>query len=241
MAEPLLDLQGLIAGYGGASILNGVSLTVEAGTSLALLGRNGAGKSTLIASILGLTERHAGKVKLSGVDVTALRPDQRARHVTGGVGWLPQERNIFKSLTVEENLTAIARPGPWTMPRVYELFPQLAGRRGNLGSQLSGGEQQLLAIGRALMLNPALLLLDEPLEGLAPLIAEQVLEVVRRLIREEGLSVIVVEQHARKVLAITDNAVILERGEIVLQSRSSELLGRPEELDAHLGVAGAAA
>lgn len=241
MAEPLLDLQGLIAGYGGASILNGVSLTVEAGTSLALLGRNGAGKSTLIASILGLTERHAGKVKLSGVDVTALRPDQRARHVTGGVGWVPQERNIFKSLTVEENLTAIARPGPWTMPRVYELFPQLAGRRGNLGSQLSGGEQQLLAIGRALMLNPALLLLDEPLEGLAPLIAEQVLEVVRRLIREEGLSVIVVEQHARKVLAITDNAVILERGEIVLQSRSSDLLGRPEELDAHLGVAGAAA
>jgi branched-chain amino acid transport system ATP-binding protein len=235
---PLLEVSGLVAGYGGASILNGVSFRLEAGQSLALLGRNGAGKSTLIASIMGLTERHAGRVRLSGVDVTNLRPDQRATHAAGAVGWVPQERNIFKSLTVEENLTAIARPGPWTVARVYQLFPQLAGRRGNLGSQLSGGEQQLLAIGRALMLNPALLLLDEPLEGLAPLIAAQVLDVVRRLIRDEGLSAIVVEQHARKVLEITDQAIILERGSIVHAASSIDLLHRPDELDAHLGVGG---
>jgi branched-chain amino acid transport system ATP-binding protein len=240
--SPLLEVSGLVAGYGGASILNGVSFRLEAGQSLALLGRNGAGKSTLIASLMGLTERHAGRVLLSGVDVTNLRPDQRATHAAGGVGWVPQERNIFKSLTVEENLTAIARtgtrPGPWTVARVYQLFPQLAGRRGNLGSQLSGGEQQLLAIGRALMLNPALLLLDEPLEGLAPLIAAQVLDVVRRLIRDEGLSAIVVEQHARKVLEITDQAIILERGSIVHAASSIDLLHRPDELDAHLGVGG---
>jgi branched-chain amino acid transport system ATP-binding protein len=241
-AKPsLLVVSDLVAGYGGASILNGVSFTLPAGASLALLGRNGAGKSTLIASIMGLTERHAGRVAFSGVDVTGLRPDQRARPRgeaggAGGVGWVPQERNIFKSLTVEENLTAIARPGPWTVARVYALFPQLAGRRSNLGSQLSGGEQQLLAIGRALMLNPALLLLDEPLEGLAPLIAAQVLEVVRRLIKEEGLSAIVVEQHARKVLEITDRAVILERGSIVHASSSIELLQRPDKLAAHLGL-----
>ncbi len=235
---PLLEVSGLVAGYGGASILNGVSFTLSAGASLALLGRNGAGKSTLIASIMGLTERHAGRVLLSGVDVTGLRPDQRATHAAGAVGWVPQERNIFKSLTVEENLTAIARPGPWTVARVFQLFPQLEGRRNNLGSQLSGGEQQLLAIGRALMLNPALLLLDEPLEGLAPLIAAQVLEVVRRLIRDEGLSAIVVEQHARKVLEITDQAIILERGGIVHAASSIDLLRRPDELDAHLGVGG---
>ena len=235
---PLLEVDGLVAGYGGASILNGVSFTLPAGSSLALLGRNGAGKSTLIASIMGLTERHAGRVLLSGADVTGLRPDQRATNAAGAVGWVPQERNIFKSLTVEENLTAIARPGPWTVARVFQLFPQLAGRRNNLGSQLSGGEQQLLAIGRALMLNPALLLLDEPLEGLAPLIAAQVLDVVRKLIKDEGLSAIVVEQHARKVLEITDRAIILERGSIVHAASSIDLLRRPDELDAHLGVGG---
>jgi branched-chain amino acid transport system ATP-binding protein len=243
--EPLLAVSGLSAGYGGASILNGVSFELRAGRSLALLGRNGAGKSTLIASIVGLTERHAGSIRLGGTELTPLRPYQRARHAMpgeagtsgGGIGWVPQERNIFKSLTVEENLTAIERPGAWTVARVFELFPNLAQRRSNLGGQLSGGEQQLLAIGRALMLNPALLLLDEPLEGLAPLIAEQVLGVLRLLIREEGLSAIVVEQHARKILGITDEAMILERGEIVLRSTSAELLARPGELDARLGVA----
>jgi branched-chain amino acid transport system ATP-binding protein len=236
--EALLTVANLSAGYGGATILNGVSFELRAGKSLALLGRNGAGKSTLIASIVGLTERRTGSIRLGGADLTSLRPFQRARCGSGGIGWVPQERNIFKSLTVEENLTAIERRGAWTVSRVFELFPHLAQRRGNLGSQLSGGEQQLLAIGRALMLNPSLLLLDEPLEGLAPLIAEQVLSVLRLLIRDEGLSAIVVEQHARKVLGITDDAIILERGEIVLQLPSAELLARPGELDARLGVAG---
>jgi branched-chain amino acid transport system ATP-binding protein len=172
-------------------------------------------------------------VRFAGTDLAGVRADQRARL---GLGWVPQERNIFKSLTVEENLSAIARPGAWTVQRVLELFPALAGRRANLGTQLSGGEQQLLAIGRALVLNPALLLLDEPLEGLAPLVAEQVLAVLRRIIREQGLSAILVEQHARKILPLTDEAIILERGEIVHHSSSAELLADRAELDARLGV-----
>lgn len=229
----LLRVESLSAGYGGATILNGISFSLPSGGSCALLGRNGTGKTTLIASIIGLTERHSGAISLKGEDITGLRPDRRAAL---GIGWVPQERNIFKSLTVEENLTAIARPGAWDVARVYELFPNLQKRRFNLGTQLSGGEQQQLAIGRALMLNPELLLLDEPLEGLAPLVAEQVLAVVRRLIRDEGMSAIVVEQHAQKILGITDYAMILEHGEIVFEAPSKALLAQPQVLDAHLGV-----
>jgi len=235
MAEraELLRVESLTAGYGGATVLNGISFSLPRGSSCALLGRNGTGKTTLIASLIGLTERHSGRISLKGQDITALRPDLRAAL---GIGWVPQERNIFKSLSVEENLSAIARPGAWDAARVYELFPNLQKRRGNLGTQLSGGEQQQLAIGRALMLNPELLLLDEPLEGLAPLVAEQVLAVVRRLIRDEGMSAIVVEQHAQKILGITDYAMILEHGEIVFESSAQALLAQPEVLDAHLGV-----
>jgi branched-chain amino acid transport system ATP-binding protein len=235
MVEPsaLLRVESLKAGYGGATILNGISFSLPKGSSCALLGRNGTGKTTLIASLVGLTERHAGTISLKGQDITGLRPDLRAAL---GIGWVPQERNIFKSLSVEENLTAIARPGAWDVARVYDLFPNLQKRRANLGTQLSGGEQQQLAIGRALMLNPDLLLLDEPLEGLAPLVAEQVLAVVRRLIRDEGLSAIVVEQHAQKILGITDYAIILEHGEIVFEGSAQALLAQPGVLDAHLGV-----
>jgi len=235
MAErpELLRVESLSAGYGGASILNAISFSLPAGGSCALLGRNGTGKTTLIASLVGLTERYSGSISFKGADITGLRPDRRAAL---GIGWVPQERNIFKSLTVEENLTAIARPGAWDVARVYDLFPNLHKRRANLGTQLSGGEQQQLAIGRALMLNPELLLLDEPLEGLAPLVAEQVLAVVRRLIRDEGMSAIVVEQHAQKILGITDYAVILEHGEVVYEAASAALLAQPEVLDAHLGV-----
>jgi branched-chain amino acid transport system ATP-binding protein len=229
----LLRVESLSAGYGGASILRDICFSLAAGGSCALLGRNGSGKTTLIASLVGLTERHSGAIILNGEDVTGLRPDRRAAL---GIGWVPQERNIFKSLTVEENLTAIARPGTWDVARVYDLFPNLRKRRANLGTQLSGGEQQQLAIGRALMLNPDLLLLDEPLEGLAPLVAEQVLQVVRRLIRDEGMSAIVVEQHAQKILGITERAMILEHGEIAFESSSEALLAQPEVLDAHLGV-----
>jgi len=235
MAErpELLRVESLKAGYGGATILNGISFSLPSGSSCALLGRNGTGKTTLIASLVGLTERHSGAISLKGQDITGLRPDLRAAL---GIGWVPQERNIFKSLSVEENLTAIARPGAWDVARVYDLFPNLQKRRANLGTQLSGGEQQQLAIGRALMLNPDLLLLDEPLEGLAPLVAEQVLAVVRRLIRDEGMSAIVVEQHAQKILGITDYAMILEHGEIVFEASAQALLAQPEVLDAHLGV-----
>ena len=166
----VLRVDHLSAGYGEAMVLSDISLSVERRSALAVLGRNGTGKTTLINSIIGQTRRRAGTIWLNGRDITALRPDQRAE---AGIGWVPQERNIFKSLTVLENLTAVARPGAWTPSRVFETFPRLGERKTNFGNQLSGGEQQMLAIGRALVLNPCLLLLDEPLEGLAPLIVEE--------------------------------------------------------------------
>src|SRR5437588_7255175 len=210
----LLAIQQLTAGYGEAIVLNDVSLDLAEGQSLALLGRNGMGKTTLINSIVGVTRYRGGAIRLDGRDITRLRPDQRAH---AGVGWVPQERNIFKSLTVEENLTAVARPGAWTTTRVYELFPRLAERRFNLGNQLSGGEQQMLAVGRALVLNPRVILLDEPLEGLAPIIVEELIAALTRIVRQEGLAAILVEQNAHKILGVTDRAVILERGSIVHQ------------------------
>ena len=155
-----------------------------------------------------------------------------------GIGWVPQERNIFKSLTVEENLAAVARPGPWNVARAYELFPRLKERRGNLGNQLSGGEQQMLAVARALVLNPQLMLLDEPTEGLAPIIVNELLAAVRRVTREEGLSALVVEQHAQKILGMTDRALILDRGAIVHAGTSQDLILNPKPLELHLGVTG---
>src|SRR5205085_9674124 len=181
------------------------------GRSLALLGRNGMGKTTLLNSIVGVTRRFGGSIRLAGHDITRLTSDRRAHQ---GVGWVPQERNIFKSLTVEENLAAVAQPGRWSIARVYELFPRLAERRRNLGNQLSGGEQQMLAIGRALALNPRLLLLDEPLEGLAPILVRELIAALSRVMREEGLSAILVDQNAQKILGVTDRAAILERGAI---------------------------
>src|SRR3954452_16493042 len=230
----LLTIERLSAGYGEAVVLNEISLALAEGQSLALLGRNGMGKTTLINSIVGVTRFIGGTIALDGRDITPLRPDQRAH---AGIGWVPQERNIFKSLTVEENLTAVARPGPWNVARVYEMFPRLRERRSNLGNQLSGGEQQMLAIGRALVLNPKLMLLDEPTEGLAPIIIEELLTALKRIIRDEGLSAIVVEQHAQKILSVTDNALILDRGAIVHASSSRALIDDPKALEDHLGVA----
>ncbi len=221
------------AGYGEAIVIDGVDFALGEGRSLALLGRNGAGKTTLLATLVGVTRRRAGTITLGGHDVTRLRPDQR---VEAGIGWVPQERNIFKSLTVDENLTAVARPGAFTPARVYAMFPRLAERKSILGTQLSGGEQQMLAIGRALVLNPRLLLLDEPLEGLAPLIVVELLRVLERIVREEGLSAIIVEQHAAKVLAITDDALVLERGRVVHAGTSAALLAHPAMLDRYLAV-----
>jgi len=230
----LLRVEALSAGYGEAVVLSDISFGIADGQALALLGRNGTGKTTLINTLVGLTTRHAGSIKLDGRDITRVRPEVRVR---AGIGWSPQERNIFKSLTVEENLTAIARPGAWTLARVFDMFPRLAERRANLGSQLSGGEQQMLAIGRALILNPRIILLDEPLEGLAPIIVDELLTILRRVIRSERLSAIVVEQKARKILGFTDRAIILERGRVVFEGDSAELAASPDKLAAHLGVA----
>jgi branched-chain amino acid transport system ATP-binding protein len=220
MSGTLLAVEGLVAGYGDSIILEDVSLQLAARGSLALLGRNGVGKTTLIASLLGLTRIHRGTVVFAGADVTGARPYARAH---AGMGWVPQERDIFPSLTVKENLTVIARPGPWTLQRVYSLFPRLEERSGNLGNQLSGGEQQMLALGRALMLNPTLLLLDEPFEGLAPNIVEE-LEHAIGLMQSEGIALLLVEQHVEAALRLSENAVVLERGRVTHAGPSAALL-----------------
>jgi branched-chain amino acid transport system ATP-binding protein len=234
----LLCIEALRAGYGEAVVLPQMSLRLPEGQVLALLGRNGTGKTTLINSIVGVTRRFGGTISLGGLDITRMRPDQRAR---AGIGWVPQERNIFRSLTVEENMTAVAQPGPWNVAKVYEMFPRLEERRHNFGNQLSGGEQQMLAIGRALTLNPKVLLLDEPTEGLAPIIVEELLAALGTITRAGGICSIIVEQNAQKILGLADRAVILERGTIVHDAASAALKADPVVLERFLGVSGAAA
>ena len=233
MAE-LLNVENLSAGYGEAVVLHEVSLRLDEGQTLALLGRNGTGKTTFMNTLAGATRQHAGRISLAGRALNRLKPHERA---AAGIGWVPQERNIFKSLTVHENLTAVARPGPWTADRVYQMFPRLAERRSNLGTQLSGGEQQIVAVARALVLNPRLLLLDEPLEGLAPIIVEELLRAIRAITRDEGLSAIIVEQHPQAILAISDVAVVLDHGTVVHSDSAQALSDRPDLLDQLLGVA----
>jgi branched-chain amino acid transport system ATP-binding protein len=233
-----LSVSELRAGYGEAVVLPNLSLDLGEGQVLALLGRNGTGKTTLINSLVGVTHRFGGHILLDGKDITRLRPDQRAR---AGIGWVPQERNIFRSLTVEENMTAIALPGPWTVDKVYEMFPRLKERRTNFGNELSGGEQQMLAIGRALTLNPKVLLLDEPTEGLAPIIVEELLQAIGTITRAGGICSIIVEQHAQKILGLADRVVILERGTIVHDASSAALKADPAVLERFLGVSGASA
>jgi branched-chain amino acid transport system ATP-binding protein len=232
----LLRIEELTAGYGEAIVLFDVNVTVKEGKALALLGRNGVGKTTLVNTIIGVTRQRKGVIQFNGRDMSRLDPEDRAH---AGIGWVPQERNIFKSLTVLENLTAVAQPGPWNVERVFDMFPRLSERKSNLGNQLSGGEQQMLAIGRALMLNPKLLLLDEPTEGLAPIIVEELLRALQRLFREEGLSGIVIEQHAKKILGMTDDAIILERGRVVLSGHSADFLADSAQLEHYLGLAAA--
>jgi branched-chain amino acid transport system ATP-binding protein len=231
----LLTVSGLSAGYGRAVVLSDVAFRLGEGEALAVLGRNGVGKTTLIDSLVGVTRRFAGSLSLGGREIATLSPEARA---AAGIGWVPQERNIFRSLTVLENITAVARPGPWTLDRIYGLFPRLKERRNQSGGSLSGGEQQMLAIGRALALNPRLLLLDEPTEGLAPIIIEELLRALRRLFVEEKMAGIVVEQHAHKILPITDRAIVLDRGRIVFEASSASLLADVAPLERYLGVTG---
>jgi len=233
MAEPLLVLRDVRAGYGDAVVLDGISLEVPHGGSLAVLGRNGVGKSTLLLTIMGFTHVTRGTICAAGTDITAAPPHRRAR---SGLGWVAQEREIFPSLSVEENLTVASRAGRWDLKTVYGLFPRLAERRANMGNQLSGGEQQMLAIARALMTNPALLLLDEPLEGLAPIIVEELSAAIGRMIKDEGTAVILVEQHAEVVLSLTQEAVVMERGVIVHRAPSAELLNDAATLDRLIGL-----
>lgn len=233
MSEPLLRLEAISAGYGRARVVDDVSLSIPPGGRLALLGRNGVGKSTLIRSIMGQTTHHGGRLFWNGRDATRDPPAARAGL---GIGWVPQERRIFRTLTVRENLEIAARPGDWSLERVFSLLPRLAERQTNMGWQLSGGEQQLLAIGRALMLNPHLLLLDEPLEGLAPVMVELMLETLTEIAAGSGIGFILVEQHATDALAMTEEAIVMDRGIIVARGSSAQFLAEPQRLEELTGV-----
>lgn len=233
MAETLLQLSDIRAGYGEAVVLDGISLAVPEGGSLAILGRNGVGKSTLLLTIMGYTQLIRGSVTLRGRDVTKSPPHRRAR---AGLGWIPQERDVFASLTVEENLTVAARPGRWTLAGVYDLFPRLAERHDQKGNHLSGGEQQMLAIARTLMTNPDLLLLDEPLEGLAPIVVEELAAAIGRMAAEDSMALVLVEQLAEIALDLTREAIVIERGVITHQGPSADLLGDTALLDRYIGL-----
>jgi branched-chain amino acid transport system ATP-binding protein len=233
MAEPLLVLEDVRAGYGAAVVLDGISLSVPANGSLAVLGRNGVGKTTLLLTIMGFTDVGRGHVRWQGRDITRLAPERRA---LAGLGWVAQEREIFPSLTVEENLTVAARPGRWTLKAIYGLFPRLAERRDNTGNHLSGGEQQMLAIARALMTNPGLLLLDEPLEGLAPIIVEELSEAIRRMTADQGTAFVLVEQHTEIALALTQEAIVIERGAIAHRAPSAALMQDQATLERYVGL-----
>jgi branched-chain amino acid transport system ATP-binding protein len=233
MSEPLLQAESITAGYGEGIVLHDVGFTLTAGHSLAVLGRNGVGKSTLMLALLGHVPLRTGTIAIRGHDMTAALPHER---VNAGLGWVPQGRECFPSLSVDEHLVIATRKGPWNKERVYGLFPRLRERIKNMGNQLSGGEQQMLAIGRALMTNPSVLILDEPLEGLAPVIIAEVSDCLRRLVAEEGTTLILVEQRAAFALQMTTQAIVLERGRIVHASSSHSLAGDEALLDRVIGM-----
>ena len=227
MPELALQLSRVRAGYGATVILEDVDLELPERGSLALLGRNGVGKTTLLATIMGHTTFHSGKINFQRREIDT-RPVYERNRI--GIGYVPQERMIFPSLSVHENLDVARRPGRWTVDGIYDLFPRLKERRSAMGNQLSGGEQQMLAIGRALMGNPSLLLMDEPLEGLAPIIVESLLNSLKRLVSEHSLAIILVEQHAKLALQVTQDAMVLNRGRVSHFGPSAELLADPQRL-----------
>jgi branched-chain amino acid transport system ATP-binding protein len=230
-----LKLDQVSAGYGETVVLDGITLAIEDSSNVAVLGRNGVGKTTLLATVMGHTALHKGTIAFAGADITTQPIHRRAR---GGIGYVPQEREIFPSLSVDENLTVAARPGKWTIERVFDLFPNLGNRRRNMGNQLSGGEQQMLAVARALMGNPTLLLLDEPLEGLAPVIVDALMAAFERLRQAEGLTLVLVEQHARLALEFAPRAIVLDRGRVRYDGPSAPLRDDPQKLSDLIGVAG---
>jgi branched-chain amino acid transport system ATP-binding protein len=233
MAERALEFDHVHAGYGETVVLEDIVLALAASETLSIIGRNGVGKSTLLATIMGHTALHGGRVLLHGRDISTLATYRR---VAAGLAYVPQEREIFPSLTLRENLDVAARPGPWTVQTVFELFPKLAERADNSGNQLSGGEQQMLAIGRALIGNPSVLLMDEPSEGLAPVIVEELARAVKRLAQAGGLALVLVEQNSRLALDIAPRAVVMDRGRIVYDGPSETLRNDPAKLDQLIGV-----
>ena len=232
MAEALA-LRHVSAGYGETVVLEDIDLTLAPGESISVIGRNGVGKTTLLATVMGHTTLHRGEVVLGGASLNRVPIFRRARR---GIGWVPQEREIFPSLSVRENLTIGARPGHWTLERVFELFPNLGARLSHMGNQLSGGEQQMLSIARALLTNPSILLMDEPTEGLAPVIVEALAAVLQRLRGERTLSIVLVEQNSRVALAFSSRTVVMDRGRIVYDGASAALSADPERLAALIGV-----
>jgi len=233
LADALLKLENVTAGYGDAVVLHGISLDLPQHGSLAVLGRNGVGKSTLLLTIMGYTQLRAGRVIWRGEDVSRLPPHRRA---TNGIGWVAQEREIFPSLSVEENLTVASRPGAWTLDAVFALFPRLAERRANMGNQLSGGEQQMLAVARALMTNPALMLLDEPFEGLAPVIVDELTAAMKAMLSDRRIAIILVEQHTDIALELTAEAIVLERGMVAHRASSAQLRKDTATLERLVGL-----
>ncbi|MBI1775821.1 MAG: ABC transporter ATP-binding protein [Proteobacteria bacterium] len=228
-----LSIDRLTAGYDGTVIIEEISLSLAPQTTLAILGRNGVGKTTLLAALMGLAMPLSGRIRLGGAEITHEETHARAR---AGLGYVPQEREIFSALTVEENLSVAARPGHWTVPRVYELFPHLAERRRNYGNDLSGGEQQMLAIGRALMGNPTLLLMDEPFEGLAPVLIDELVDAFERIRRDYAMAMLLVEHNVEIALGLAEQSIVLDRGRIVWEGASVVLARDPKRLAALIGL-----
>ena len=233
MADTLLKFENVTAGYGDALVLHGISLELPEHGSLAVLGRNGVGKSTLLLTIMGYTQLRVGRMIWRGQDISRVAPHHRA---VNGIGWVAQEREIFPSLSVEENLTVAARPGSWDLEAVFKLFPRLAERRRNMGNQLSGGEQQMLAVARALMTNPALMLLDEPFEGLAPVIVDELSAAMKTMLADRRIAIVLVEQHTDIALELTADAIVLERGAVAHRASSAQLRKDTATLERLVGL-----